>query len=98
MIDLLFVALFQAAAADPAPQATPAPAANAQPVAAEEEAVPESVQRRRDRSRITCRDQANIGSRMSNRVCMSDIDREAQRRETQRIADEMHHSGALDGN
>jgi hypothetical protein len=35
---------------------------------------------------------------MTQRVCMSEAELEAQRQETQRIADEMHRSGALDGN
>lgn len=95
MIDLLFVTLFQAAAG--APQ-EPAPAATPQPEVQVTQEEPESVRRRRERQRITCETQAVLGSRMGQRVCLSEADRAAIRAETQRIAEEMHHSGARDGN
>ena len=100
MIDLLFVALFQAAAGEPQAEPAPAPAPQAvqPPQAQPAQQASDALRRRRERERITCRDQAVLGSRMSNRVCMSEIDREAIQQETQRIAEEMHHSGAVDGN
>lgn len=97
MIEFLFVGLLQAAAGDPQ-VVTETPAAPVEaPQATATQEVPDSVQRRRDRSRITCRDRAVIGSRMSNRVCMSQAEEEQMERDTQAEAHRMQRSGAWNG-
>ena len=97
MIDLVFVALFQAAAGAPQaspPQEAPQPQ-QAAPAAAETE--PDSVRERRERHAIRCRNRLVMGSRIQQRVCLSRAQEEEQQRITQEIAHEMHRSGPLDG-
>lgn len=85
-MEFLFVAMLQTVAGQPS--ATP----NAD-LATAEQAVPDSVQRRRARDVVRCRNQTVTGSRMGSRVCLSQAEEEAMQRETQRIADEMHRPG-----
>ena len=87
MIELLFVAMLQSATGEPQ---TDANAVNAAVVA---EPPSNSVRERRTRNLVRCRDQVVLGSRMGRRVCMSQAEEDAMREETQRIAEEMHHSG-----
>jgi hypothetical protein len=65
MIDLLLVALFQAAAGDPAAAETATPAPAAEQPATEGSETEEAAPRRR------CRMEQITGSRMPIRVCMS---------------------------
>jgi hypothetical protein len=67
VIDLLLVALFQAAAGDPAPAETTAQAPAAeQPAPRAEATTPENPQQQR-----RCRNERVVGSRMPVRVCMT---------------------------
>ncbi|MGE0596940.1 MAG: hypothetical protein AB7P07_11260 [Hyphomonadaceae bacterium] len=94
MLDLLVVAILQAAAGPPSEQAE-APAAMAVAPPVEEEA--DSVRERRERHALRCRDRQVMGSRIQQRVCMSRAEEEQQQRDSQDIAHRMHRSGPWDG-
>jgi hypothetical protein len=89
MIDFLFIAVLQAAAGDPQVGERGSIAAQA------EDTTPESVRERRERHRLRCRDETVLGSRISQRVCMSRAQREEIERESRAIADKMQ-GGAWD--
>lgn len=84
MMSLIFVALMQAAAGEPAPapqETSPAPVTEpAAPAAA-----PADTQERSDRHRRRCRVQTVTGSRLGARVCLSPAEEE----ELERAAEEM---------
>ncbi|MGE0596938.1 MAG: hypothetical protein AB7P07_11250 [Hyphomonadaceae bacterium] len=88
MLDLIFVAVFQAAAG------TPQPAAEAAAATAVES---ESVRERRERHALRCRDRTVMGTRIQQRVCMSRAQEEDMQRTSRDIAEEMHRSGPLRG-
>lgn len=75
MIDLILIALFQAAAGDPAPApvAEPAPAQTETTTTAPAQAT-ESAERPQHRRR--CRAQRVTGTRIAGRVCLSDYEQE----------------------
>lgn len=84
MMDLLFVALVQAAGGSPTNVIQVSPPAHVEP---------DSVTQRRSRHALRCRTRTVTGSRMGTRVCMTAAEEEEQRRVTQEIAHEMHRSG-----
>ncbi len=84
MIDLLLIAMFQAATGEP--QFAPADQVE------RAERVPQSVVKRRERHALLCDERTVLGSRIGQRVCASRADLEEQRRETQAIAHRMHRS------
>ena len=91
MFDLLFVALVQAAGGSATNVIQVAPPAH---VRANE---PDSVRERRERHALRCRDRVVTGSRIGNRVCMSQAEEEQMQRDTQDIAHRMQRSGPWDG-
>ncbi len=86
MFEFLFVSMLQTAAGAPLIE----PAAPAEVMI--EDAIPESVLRRRDRQLLRCRDRAIPGTRIGNRVCMSNADLSRQREDTRAMTDTMHRS------
>jgi hypothetical protein len=70
MIELLFVAMYQAAAGEPVEAVQQQPATQEQ-IASEEQSA------RRERNRRRCRVDQVTGSRLGARVCNSDAEREA---------------------
>jgi hypothetical protein len=76
MIGVLFVALFQAAAGQPAPVAPPAaaPSEEAAPVNESDAARQARLQQLRDRQKLVCRYETVLGSRLPVRRCTSAAD------------------------
>lgn len=83
MFEFLFVTMLQTAAGAPLLDA-PAPAE-----VAALEPLPESVLERRNRHQIRCRERMIVGTRIGNRVCMSDADIDKARDDTRNLADSM---------
>ena len=85
MIGAVFVALFQAAAGQPAaaPPAQTAPAAQATPET-ERDARLREIQ---ERQKLVCRDERTIGSRIPTRRCRSAADVEAEKNDSRQWID-----------
>lgn len=94
MLDLLFVALFQAAAGDPTaqPPAEPAPEITATPPVEQAEEEDDGADQRR-----VCRTQAYAGSRLGVRRCTSRSQAEREARETRQELDVLQRPSPLSG-
>ncbi|MGE0596936.1 MAG: hypothetical protein AB7P07_11240 [Hyphomonadaceae bacterium] len=94
MLDLLFVAFFQAAAGEPAaqPPAEPAPQVTVQPPVEEPQAEDDEAN-----ERPVCRTQNFSGSRLGVRRCSSRSQAEREAREARRETDIIQRPSPLSG-
>ncbi|MGE0046280.1 MAG: hypothetical protein AB7T08_11025 [Hyphomonadaceae bacterium] len=82
-MDLLFVALLQAAAGEPQPAPAPPATEQTQP---SEPAAAETPAEDPDLDRVVCRTEQVVGSRLGRRVCMTRRERlELRRQQQQRL-------------
>ena len=87
MIDLIFVALMQAAAGDP----TTPPATAAQTAPAQQTTQQTGAQA--DRHALRCHREPIIGTRISRRVCLSDAERQQIENDSREQLQQMQRTG-----
>ena len=95
MLDLVLIALFQAAAGDPA--AAPAPAeapAATEPAPQPAAQTPDTA----DATRMHCYREIITGTRLTRRVCRSEADLRLQDEETRRTMHQIQRPQPLNGN
>ncbi|MGE0596937.1 MAG: hypothetical protein AB7P07_11245 [Hyphomonadaceae bacterium] len=93
MLATLAFAIFQAAAGAPADQPPPAQQVQVAPAVAAES---DSVQERRERHALRCRNRPVMGTRIQQRVCMSRADEEEQARISREAAESFQRGGPYD--
>jgi hypothetical protein len=98
MIDLILIALFQAAAGDPAPAQNPAATPQATEDAAQTAEGAQGQEQTQTEERRRCRRELVVGTRMTHRVCTTASEDRAAAREARDFVQDAQSQTPLQGN